>query len=669
MESGATNINEFSTVDFDEPFDLQELDILANLLDTTDTGGGDDKEANEPAAFPPKRPKQKQWMFTPRGPATCLPCAPGAEEDNYGQYSQLLKPYGDLSETVACNGSDINSSPAILVLCEGADDDEQGEIVQAVKEVAEKQPEGSDLLFFYGTRCTGPVVQIREVCQLPANKHKVVLMKLDIPQNWTYYVSDVTDISVKTIETFIKESDAIDSQQYEEELKNLQRPLPTPTPDYIPPTEPPYPTPAPTDPYQKTRAEMDADEIFADSSLPYHPTSSASDKEKIEMLTAKVKMLERELEKARSKNSSNSGIHFVSYGEEKVVKAKPEPPMAPNLYLKNLFAAFQNEPKLILGPKSTTFALSYSKPYLAAGGEDGFIYIFDESDHFKIAARRKCSVAAGPKSKGGKEFEVLRVTWSQDGKTLYVGTASGMVEVLSVSSGEADETPLPPPPPKTLNLFGSTKSCQPCDTPFIDPKKKEGVHITLIASLDHSLDENGELKELKDALAPQVYGVAETGRGRIAVATDDEITVWNVLTASRSCSLSFKRIGKGKTGGGRNPNDIVYVFGMDWSKERDELAVALSDGTVRVINLQGELKAVLSIPIEDTRATNAKWNMSGRRLTTTFSSGHVLLWEFDHNEKPKCIGVYGSGGICFGTDSSPPPIRLPRLGRRTRRSL
>ena len=181
------------------------------------------------------------------------------------------------------------------------------------------------------------------------------------------------------------------------------------------------------------------------------------------------------------------------------------------------------------------------------------------------------------------------------------------------------------------------------------------MNLVLVASLDHTIDEDGKIKEMKDELAPQVYGFAEVGRGRVAVATDDEITVWNLATSSRSSSLGFRRIGKGTTGGGRNPNDIVYVFGTDWSPEREEMAVALSDGTVRVVNLMGELKAVLTIPEENTRATNAKWTKGGRGLATTFSTGHVLTWEFEAgSEKPRCKGVYVGQGICYGTEFFPP---------------
>ena len=50
------------------------------------------------------------------------------------------------------------------------DDDEQKEIINVLKEVSERQPEDSDLLFFYGTRSMGPVLQIREVCELPVSK-------------------------------------------------------------------------------------------------------------------------------------------------------------------------------------------------------------------------------------------------------------------------------------------------------------------------------------------------------------------------------------------------------------------------------------------------------------------------------------------------------------------
>jgi len=129
-----------------------------------------------------------------------------ANLDNITDFPWRPKPYAELSETVECNGSDINESTAIIVLCEAADDDEQMDIKDIIKQIAEKQPDGSELLFFYGTSSSGPVPRVRELCNVPEQKFESVMIKLDIPDNGGYYISDCADITVENVEKFMKES-------------------------------------------------------------------------------------------------------------------------------------------------------------------------------------------------------------------------------------------------------------------------------------------------------------------------------------------------------------------------------------------------------------------------------------------------------------------------------
>ena len=130
-----------------------------------------------------------------------------ASLDNIADFPWSPKPYSELSATVECNGSDINESTAIIVLCEAADDDEQKEIKGIVKELAEKhKEEGSDLLFFYGTSSSGAVPRVRELCKVPESKFETVMIKLDIPDKGGYYISDCTDITAENVASFIKDS-------------------------------------------------------------------------------------------------------------------------------------------------------------------------------------------------------------------------------------------------------------------------------------------------------------------------------------------------------------------------------------------------------------------------------------------------------------------------------
>ena len=69
--------------------------------------------------------------------------------------------------------------------------------------------------------------------------------------------------------------------------------------------------------YQKTRAEIDADEIFSDSTKPSEPTS-AEERAELKYLRARVQTLEAELAEARSAG----GVDRVVYAQEEVRKDK-----------------------------------------------------------------------------------------------------------------------------------------------------------------------------------------------------------------------------------------------------------------------------------------------------------------------------------------------------------
>ena len=142
-----------------------------------------------------------------------------ASIDNIAAFPWYPKPYGDLSKSVECGGSDINETASVIVFCEGADDDEQADIVACVKEVAEKKElkgaDGSDFLFFYGTKSGGYVDRVRQLCGLDGDdkKGEVCMVLLDIPDNGGYYVSKGGDITADSIKEFVNERKKSDRVQ------------------------------------------------------------------------------------------------------------------------------------------------------------------------------------------------------------------------------------------------------------------------------------------------------------------------------------------------------------------------------------------------------------------------------------------------------------------------
>ncbi|GMI20459.1 hypothetical protein TeGR_g4999, partial [Tetraparma gracilis] len=81
----------------------------------------------------------------------------------------------------------------------------RAQVVDAVKAVASRQPEGADMLFFYATTGGGVVDRVRDLCKISDAKFRgdAVMVKLDIPDNGGYYVSDCSDISAEAIEKFM----------------------------------------------------------------------------------------------------------------------------------------------------------------------------------------------------------------------------------------------------------------------------------------------------------------------------------------------------------------------------------------------------------------------------------------------------------------------------------
>jgi len=108
------------------------------------------------------------------------------------------KPCEELSRTHECNGSDINESPALVLLMEGADDAAKKELGAAMLRVATERAgadkaAGSDpsMIFFTAKSGDGVVSRVRELTKLTqASTTEPSLLLLDIPDNGGYYVRD-----------------------------------------------------------------------------------------------------------------------------------------------------------------------------------------------------------------------------------------------------------------------------------------------------------------------------------------------------------------------------------------------------------------------------------------------------------------------------------------------
>lgn len=111
------------------------------------------------------------------------------------------KPYGDLATTT----HDINTTKCLIVFHETGDDEEQEDVVEAVKMAAENYKGNDTVKFYWALQPTGLPSNVRSAMGLHKMKDEPMMVLLDIPDNGTYYLSEETDISIDSILKFVRE--------------------------------------------------------------------------------------------------------------------------------------------------------------------------------------------------------------------------------------------------------------------------------------------------------------------------------------------------------------------------------------------------------------------------------------------------------------------------------
>jgi WD40 repeat protein len=107
----------------------------------------------------------------------------------------------------------------------------------------------------------------------------------------------------------------------------------------------------------------------------------------------------------------------------------------------------------------------------------------------------------------------------------------------------------------------------------------------------------------------------------------------------------------GAFGGERNPQNIIFVFDAEYCPASGLLGVALSDGSLRLVNGRGICVSVLNLPGNRSHLTSFCWDNSGSRLATCVASGHLITWSIDleeyqggnHNIVATCTAIMEGG--------------------------
>ena len=130
------------------------------------------------------------------------------------------------------------------------------------------------------------------------------------------------------------------------------------------------------------------------------------------------------------------------------------------------------------------------------------------------------------------------------------------------------------------------------------------------------------------------------------------VSICNVTSAGLKVpqeeSHSSNVSSNGRYGGVRNPNNIIYVFDASYCQWNGLLGVALSDGTMRLVNGRGVCVSVLSLPGCNSHLTSFTWDSTGSRLASCVATGHLILWSVnseDENGKTSvsCLAVLEGG--------------------------
>lgn len=102
-------------------------------------------------------------------------------------------------------------------------------------------------------------------------------------------------------------------------------------------------------------------------------------------------------------------------------------------------------------------------------------------------------------------------------------------------------------------------------------------------------------------------------------------------------------------GGVRNPDKLVFVFDASMCPSNNLLGVALSDGTLRILNARGVCLSILQLPGCNSHLTALAWDDSGSKLATCVGTGHLILWGIEfggvgrEEVYPSCKAIFEGG--------------------------
>ena len=115
------------------------------------------------------------------------------------EFPFVKKNYGDLG----MNAGDLYDKKHLIVFHENGDDDEQQEVMNNLKELANRSTDDDNIGFLWSFDTDGVAPRIRQLIKKPVSEHPTIVI-LDIPDNGGYYICSQSDISVESLLDFQK---------------------------------------------------------------------------------------------------------------------------------------------------------------------------------------------------------------------------------------------------------------------------------------------------------------------------------------------------------------------------------------------------------------------------------------------------------------------------------
>lgn len=317
-------------------------------------------------------------------------------------------------------------------------------------------------------------------------------------------------------------------------------------------------------------------------------------------------------------------------------------------------------------------ALSPDGRYLATASQDSTVRVWCVATHRPLAVLRE----------GSQAHELLRVAWDASGRRLAGGGADGVVRIWEVEDATTQKSGQQDP-------YSQWKQVGVLEHKGIQMKEGGGKEKLSTIGEDDEEEEDGQdnkLDQPDEDGPPQIYSLqfiedwrvlpndaATPDGGYLLTSSDDFVHLYaledaypveNSITTTELFSLHFGDMnapGYGVTihslngevvvpsarrtlsgmpvksttsfgGAERNPNNIVFVFDASYSSASDLLGVALSDGSLRIMNSRGVCLAALSLPGCQSHLTSFCWDQTGSKILTTVATGHIIVWGIEGND-------------------------------------